>query len=221
MKSFLSRNWLGLLGFLLFIPSLFLNFYLFQNLKKAEKGILVIEVLDGDTILLEGDVKLRLRNVDAPELQYCGGSQAKDLLTKLTKDRKVVIKEEIIDQWGRPMALIFQGNTLVNLEILKSGWARFHHDQSSRSDELKKASDEAKGQAKGIFSHLCYQKENPIDPNCNIKGNIDKNSGAKKYYFPGCVQYDFTIVEKDIGDDWFCTENEAQKAGFIKAETCR
>lgn len=72
----------------------------------------------------------------------------------------------------------------------------------------------------GIFSSLCRQMENPDDPKCNIKGNIDKNSSARKYYFPGCAQYEFTIVEKDIGEEWFCTENEARQKDFIKAETC-
>jgi hypothetical protein len=28
------------------------------------------------------------------------------------------------------------------------------------------------------------------------------------------------IVEKDLGEDWFCTEKEAIKAGFTKASNC-
>lgn len=82
---------------------------------------MILEVLDGDTLFLEGDVRVRLRHIDAPELEYCGSSQAKDLLTKLAKRKKVVIKEEMIDQWGRPMALVYQENNFVNLEMLKSG----------------------------------------------------------------------------------------------------
>jgi hypothetical protein len=64
--------------------------------------------------------------------------------------------------------------------------------------------------------------QNTQHPTCIIKGNIDKNkyTDNKKYYLPGCAQYDFTIVEKDIGEDWFCTEKEAIQAGFVKAETC-
>ncbi|MFH0762508.1 MAG: hypothetical protein V1925_01290, partial [Candidatus Omnitrophota bacterium] len=58
------------------------------------------------------------------------------------------------------------------------------------------------------------------NPKCVIKGNYDKNSSLSNYYFPGCPQYEFTIVEKDLGENWFCTEKEAQAAGFTKAKNC-
>lgn len=73
---------------------------------------------------------------------------------------------------------------------------------------------------KGVFSPQCYQTENPDNPKCLIKANIDKVTDTRLYYYPGCAQYKYTIVEKDIGEDWFCTEKEAQKAGFEKAKTC-
>lgn len=220
MKSISLKKWLSLLGFILLIPSLLLNVYLYQKSRKtADSGLLVIEVLDGDTILLEGKVRLRLRDVDAPELEFCGGEKAKNLLTDLVKDKRVTIKEQIIDQWGRPMGLVYEGEILVNAEMLKSGWVRYHHDQGSIAKELKEIADQAKSEAIGIYGS-CVQKENPENPNCNIKGNIDKNSDLRNYYFPGCAQYDFTIVEKDLGEQWFCTEKEAQSAGFTKAKTC-
>jgi hypothetical protein len=92
-------------------------------------------------------------------------------------------------------------------------------DNSSQKTILKTAYDLAKEMGFGIFSPKCYQK-NPQNPQCNIKGNIDKATEVKKYYFPGCAQYEFTIVEKDIGEGWFCTEEEAQEAGFERSKTC-
>lgn len=222
MKLFSSKKLFPLLGFILLIPSLFLNLYFLnksQSTLNSQTGILVIEVLDGDTVLLEGKVKLRLRDVDAPELEFCGGEEAKNLLTDLVKDKRVTIKEQIIDTWGRPMALVYHGETLVNAEMLKKGWVRYHHDQGSVAKELKEIADKAKSEEIGIYGK-CMQKENLENPNCNIKGNIDKNSDNRLYYLPGCAQYNFTIVEKDLGEDWFCTEKEAQNAGFTKAKTC-
>ncbi len=220
MKFRLSGKWLSFLGFLLLIPSVILNIFLYQKTTSMEAGEKVSEVLDGDTILLENDVRVRLRHVDAPELKYCGGNQAKDLLTRLIKGKKVTVQEQIIDNYGRPMALIYTGNTLVNLKMLESGWVRYHSDSTTKVAILKDTANLAREKSLGIFSPLCYQKENPDNPNCSIKGNLDKNSGAKRYYLPGCAQYEFTIVEKDIGEDWFCTEEEASNAGFTKAETC-
>lgn len=184
------------------------------------QGILVLEVLDGDTILLEHDVRVRLRHVDAPELQFCGGPEAKDFLTKLVKNKRIIIKEQIIDNYGRPMALVYSGNTLINQEMLKSGWVRYHSDNTSQTNTLKSTADKAKESLIGIWGSKCYQKSNPDNPKCNIKGNTDKNSTAKNYYYPGCAQYEFTIIEKDLGEAWFCTEKEAQKAGFTRAATC-
>lgn len=206
--------------YLLLLLSLILNIFLFSKTKKSGQGILVIGVIDGDTLVLDGKVKLRLRNIDAPELEFCKGQEVKDFLEKLTKGKRITIEEKILDQRGRAMALVYISGILVNEEILKNGLGRYHHDQSTQAEKLKQAADLAKKQQRGIFGPECYQMKNLEQPKCNIKGNIDKNSGARKYYFPGCVQYEFTIVEKDIGEQWFCTEKEAQAAGFIKSERC-
>lgn len=209
-----------LVPLIILIPSVLLNLHLFEKLKKTEEGIQVLGVIDGDTLVLEGKTRLRLRSVDSPELEYCGGVEAKNALENLVAGKKVVIREQIIDTKGRPMGLVYVNETLVNEEILEAGWGRFHSDQTSAKDVLKTVYDKAKENSLGIFSKKCYQKVNPDNPKCNIKGNIDKNSDRRNYYHPGCVQYEFTIVEKDTGESWFCTEKEAQAAGFTRAKTC-
>ena len=208
-----------LLSFLL-LPSIILNFFFLKEAKKNQAGIEVLGVIDGDTLVLEGKTKLRLRSVDAPELDLCGGQEAKEELEKLVKGQKVIIQEEILDQWGRPMALVYINDKLINEAMLKSGWARFHSDSTSQRETLKKTGDQAKKDLLGVWSSKCQQTTNPENEKCNIKGNLDQNSGRKIYYFPGCSQYQFTIVEKDIGEDWFCTEKEAQEAGFVRAKSC-
>jgi len=205
---------------LFLIPSLILNIYLFQKSQKYNQGIKVIAVFDGDTILLDGKTKLRLRSVDAPELEFCGGPEAKKLLSSLVEGKRIEISEKIIGRWGRPTALVYLNNKLINEKMLASGWARYHSDKTTQKKILQTAFNQAKKDKKGIFSPKCRQIENLDNPDCLIKGNIDKNSGAKKYYFPGCVQYKFTIIEKDIGEQWFCNEAEAKKAGFKRSKTC-
>lgn len=203
---------------LLLIPSVFLNIFLWKKYKANEEGYKVIGVIDGDTFVLEGKVRVRLRSLDAPELEFCGGEEAKKILSDLVLGKKIVLKEKIIDTMGRPLALVYLGNTLINKEVLKSGWAKFHSDNNSQREILKKTYEEARGKSLGVFSLKCRQMTNPDNPKCNIKGNIDRS--RKKYYFPGCVQYNYTVVEKDIGEAWFCTEEEARNAGFIKSERC-
>ncbi len=218
-KKFVGKM-LPFLGFFLFLVSLVFNVLQYSQNKSLSQGTKVIGVIDGDTIVLEGKVRLRLRNIDAPELEFCGGTEAKDLLEKLVNNKTIIFKEKIIDQMGRAMALIYIDNLLINKEMLKSGWARYHSDQSTAAEELKATANKAKADGLGIFSSKCYQTKNPDNPKCIIKGNTDKNSNLKNYYFPGCPQYEFTIVEKDLGENWFCTEKEAQKAGFTRAKNC-
>ncbi len=202
------------------ISSIVLNIVLLarQNPTK-DTGVLVIGVVDGDTVVLQGKEKVRLRYADAPELKFCGGKEAKEYLEKLVTGKKVRIREQIPDQYGRGMALVYRDDTLINSEMLASGWAKFHHDTASVTDQLKTIAAKAKESNIGIF-RMCQSKDTPDTVGCVIKGNIDDNSDRRNYYTPDCAQYKFTIVEKDMGEGWFCTEQEAQNAGFTKAKTC-
>lgn len=52
---------------------------------------------------------------------------------------------------------------------------------------------------------------------CEIKGNVSYNSGARIYHVPGQYYYDETIINPLKGERWFCTEAEAQAAGWRRA----
>jgi len=217
-----QAKWLKWLGLSVFIVSLLTNAYQFINYKFTDNRILVLEVIDGDTILLDGKVKLRLRHIDAPEIDNCKGQEAKQYLEDLVKGKKIIIQEKILDQRGRPLALIYLNNVLINQKLLEQGLARYHHDQTTQEELLKQIGLEVKESKIGIFSSECYQQGKNLDnPDCVIKGNIDVNDKSlKRYFLPGCVQYNFAIVEKDKGERWFCTEEEAKKAGYVKSKRC-
>ena len=48
---------------------------------------------------------------------------------------------------------------------------------------------------------------------CMIKGNINLQ-GEKIYHCPNWRDYDETEIDINAGERWFCTENEAQNAGW-------
>lgn len=52
---------------------------------------------------------------------------------------------------------------------------------------------------------------------CAIKGNISITSGERIYHLPGQQYYDETIITPEKGERWFCTEAEAQAAGWRRA----
>lgn len=204
----------------IFLVSVALNVFLLLRGQTSYSGVEVVGVIDGDTVVLEGKSRVRLRYVDAPESGLCGGKEAQELLATLVVGKMVRIEAQIPDQYGRGMALVYVGNTLVNREMVASGWVRYHHDTSPVTDEMKKADEEARNQHLGIYG-ACQSKENMKNPLCNIKGNIDKSTDTHIYYVPGCAQYSFAVVEEDIGEQWFCSESEAREAGYVKAKTCK
>lgn len=56
----------------------------------------------------------------------------------------------------------------------------------------------------------------PPDPSCAIKGNVN-SSDEKIYHVPGGAFYNRTDIKPEEGDRWFCTEAEAQAAGFRRS----
>ncbi|WP_245424922.1 sunset domain-containing protein [Shinella zoogloeoides] len=55
------------------------------------------------------------------------------------------------------------------------------------------------------------------DPSCNIKGNVSYNGGQRIYHVPGQHYYDATRISYMDGERWFCSEAEAQAAGWRRA----
>ena len=143
----------------LLLCSLVLNGVLLLRKAPEKTGTLVIGVVDGDTLVLEGKVKVRLRYADAPELKFCGGIEAKNELEKLVVGKKVVIQEQIPDQFGRGMAMVYEGSTLVNQKMLESGWVRYHHDTTKDKEMLKAIADKVKKDGLGLFGK-CKAKVN-------------------------------------------------------------
>lgn len=60
-------------------------------------------------------------------------------------------------------------------------------------------------------------KEPARSPHCTIKGNISYKTGEKIYHVPGGNFYTRTKINLSKGERWFCSEEEARKAGWRKS----
>lgn len=179
----------------------------------------MIKVIDGDSLILEGDQSIRLASIDAPEIEYCLGKEAKERLENLVLGRRIKLDELSKDNFNRMITLVYQGNSFINKIMLEEGWGRYDSTYTSEDKILLEVANRAKELKRGVYSEKCTQIE-PSNPKCPIKGNIDKHYGKKVYHFPGCSGYNVVVIEKDRGEDWFCTEEEAEKQGFVKSEQC-
>lgn len=145
----------------------------------------MVEVVDGDTFQLQSGKRVRLMGVDAPEYNRCAGQQAKKRLTELILNKKVTLKEETKDTYGRTLALVYENGNFINRIILEEGWGRTDYRKNYLRDELTRAFHNAKEGELGIFSSLCQSKNQVPAGECLIKGNIDQNTYDKFYHLPG------------------------------------
>ena len=58
-----------------------------------------------------------------------------------------------------------------------------------------------------------------VPPNCRIKGNI--SAGDRVYHTPDSPYYARTQIDPAQGERWFCSEQEAQAAGWRPPTTAR
>jgi endonuclease YncB( thermonuclease family) len=203
--------------YVLLFASLFLNLFLYFQLRQSNLH-LVTGVTDGDTIIIDNNQVLRLFSLNAPEIKYCGGKESKEFLEKLILNQKVSIDNLGYDIFHRTLAVIYLNGKNINEKILFAGMAEYSSDKDLFRDKFQKAATEAESKNLGIYSQ-CRTKT-PDDPKCTIKGIIRRD--AKSYVLPGCISsYSRTLIKKDYGDQWFCTEKEAVKNSFKKSTDCR
>lgn len=177
-----------------------------------------VRVIDGDTFETAEKQIIRLANVGAPELNNCGGPEAKKALEKLVLKKNLYIK--VIYRNGfRLISQVYNEAGHVNKALIETG-AAYYETSGKANPELGKASDYAREHHLGVFSSTCLQETNTKDPKCVIKGNLTSRPVIKTYHFPGCGQYNRTFLELSRGDRWFCTEKEAKAAGFSKGADC-
>jgi hypothetical protein len=59
----------------------------------------------------------------------------------------------------------------------------------------------------------------PAKARCLIKGNVS-SKGERIYHPPGCRHYASTVIDPRRGERWFCSEREAQEAGWRRTKVC-
>jgi len=182
----------------------------------------VVEVVDGDTFFIQNRQPIRLYGVNAPELGNCYSEESKDELTKMILGKEVHLTGLQTDRYGRVVADVFlEDGTYVNLHMVKNGYVAYVRAYDHNITQMKEAGDYARQNKLGVFSPACFQTE-PENPKCKIKGNLSEKDPDQKFYLkPSCAYYDSVVVEKYLGEQWFCTEQEAIKAGFIKSPNCK
>lgn len=205
--------------FLLLFTSVGLNIFLIGS-RQNKEIFKVARVVDGDTFVTTDNKIIRLLGINAPETGLCGSDEAKKYLENLILNKNITFKATTDDVFSRLVADVYVGDVFVNNEMVANGWAAYDSSDSSERERLKSSGQNAREKKLGIFNAKCSQLENLAQPNCVIKGNVNISRNEKTYHLPGCSRYETTSVDLWQGDAWFCSENEAQKVGFVKSKNC-
>jgi endonuclease YncB( thermonuclease family) len=186
-------------------------------------------VIDGDTLDIAGE-RVRLEGIDAPEVgQTCGGgwfgtwacgSQATAQLRWLVGARRVDCSSAGRDKYGRVLGWCTVAGQDINAEMVRSGFAWAFVKYSARYQAIEADARKAKvGVWKGdaqppwLYRESRWQfAEADAPKGCAIKGNITENGHI--YHMPWSPWYARVKVEPAKGEQWFCSEEEASKAGF-------
>jgi micrococcal nuclease len=136
--------------------------FLFNLIINAEEFMgEVVSVSDGDTIKVLKDkkqIKIRLFEIDAPEMKQSFGKKSKAKLSDLIfkKTVKVVFNEK--DKFGRTLGIVFLDGLNINEEMIRSGYAWVYKRYSNKKN-LRDLQEDAKKNKLGLWT-----ENNPTPP---------------------------------------------------------
>lgn len=146
-----------------------LGFYFFTAQDERESdgfSARVVEVIDGDTVIIEGGKNsiVRYLGIDSPEIRTTDspgdplGEEALDFNASLVQGKRVWLEfdKEKYDVYGRLLAYVYADGKLVNLEMLRNGLATplIIEPNDKYSDLIYEAMQEARRMRKGVWKDL-------------------------------------------------------------------
>jgi micrococcal nuclease len=180
----------------------------------AYASSIVASIYDGDTLTLTNGNKVRLVQIDTPELSpaECFGLEAKEILEQLIGTSSVTLVKEPLagnkDSFGRLLRYVKVSSKILNLELVKRGAAApwFYNGQKGKfSMELLDAARTAKMKKIGLWK-AC--PSTVLDPTKGIEtGPVTKktNEGIKSSTQEKNVLY--------VNPGAFCSEMDLGKTG--------
>ena len=141
--------------------SYFLAFSLAAGFLSAYIPLDDIRVIDGDTIRAETkgkEIKIRLVEIDAPEMDQPFGAQSKNFLNRLLYKKNVTLISQGEDRYGRILGEIYFDGESANRSMIRSGFA-WVYDRYVEDLSLYEYQDQAKAKNLGL-----WRSDDPIAP---------------------------------------------------------
>jgi len=193
--------------------------------------------------------KVRIIGIDTPETVdprkpvQCFGKEASAKMKKFVNRKKVTLEKnpaENRDKYKRLLRYVHLNDEDIGATMIREGYA-FSYKQypHPRLEEYNKLEIQAREAKKGLWGEKCnnvggttQSSSVPVRPasssgtqssvsgSCTIKGNISSDK-ERIFHVLGCASYSKTIIDVSAGERWFCSEVEAETAGWRKALNCQ
>lgn len=134
----------------------------------------IMKIYDGDTITLNTGEKVRLLQIDTPELAQgeCYATQARTALVNLLNSKGALVlrrdpRLEEVDQYGRLLRYIFKGKINVSLKMVQTGAAApyfYRGEKGAYSQSILAAAIQAKKKKIGLWQTCSATKLRPNKP---------------------------------------------------------
>jgi len=140
-----------------------------SSTSNATSSAKVIRVIDGDTIELEGGIKLRYIGIDTPETRHptvgveCYGAESSQKNSELILGKEVRLEKDVseTDRYGRLLRYVYVttdgGEIFVNQELVKTGFAqaRSYPPDIKYQEIFRAAEAEAREKKLGLWGDDC------------------------------------------------------------------
>jgi micrococcal nuclease len=204
----------------------------------------VVRIVDGDTFEIKGEdqekITIRILNMTTPDRGECFYKETKQALSDLILNKKVRLEKDVsgVDSYERLLRHVYlpsgtekDDNIIVAKKMIETGMAQSYpvFPDVKYKTYLARFATEAQEDQLGVWG-ACVDdlpkkfaetaNAQPENEDCLIKGNISQITDERIYFFPECPSYSQIRIDPSTGERYFCTEKEAQKAGFRIADSC-
>lgn len=134
-----------------------------QQEPPRQDDCIVVHVADGDSFRCADGRRVRLIGIDSPESQQrlSGDRARKALLQLLPAGAAVRLESDVAptDRYGRLLAYVWVGPTLVNEAMVRDGWAVLYTvpPNVKYAERLARAQSEARAAGAGLWSQRGFE----------------------------------------------------------------
>ena len=125
----------------------------------------VVNVIDGDTVKIEGGQVVRYIGIDTPETVHpskpvqCYGNEASDKNKELVEGEEIRLEKDVseTDKYGRLLRYVWLGDMLVNEYLVREGYAQSssYPPDVKYQDKFIEAQKQAREELKGLWGDAC------------------------------------------------------------------